>query len=230
MVEEFPAYASDEFCRLVGAESDTLTQDEAREEHRDYPAGSPDDANDGAGGGSDSQEDPDGEDMPSSASAFDDLDFDPEQIPNDISALDRFNLKDTFQCPFMTVERLPLFAVEEWAQAYSRVAKDLLDACDLPVGDPRRRAEIARAAKWYSALPQLILREPGRSHAKNTHIIKLRLRQFLGGNFKPLVHHWFLDARKQHGRARKPRKDSHEDRIKRAVSEILSGDISRGLR
>ena len=72
-----------------------------------------------------------------------------------------------------------------------------MDACALPPSDPTRRQRIIRWSLWYSGLPQIILRSPGRGSIKDTAIIKLRLHQLLNGNFKALIAHWTRDVLKQ---------------------------------
>ena len=118
----------------------------------------------------------------------------------------------------------------DWATAFSKVSKNLNDACELPTDDPLRTKHTLQAAKWYSALPQLILREPSRSPEASVKIIKLRLHQFLTGNYTDLVGHWVKDVRKQRARIRRPRSETSYQRVKRAVDLILRGDIARGLR
>jgi hypothetical protein len=175
-------------------------------------------------------DDLDGNDTPAGLSSFNDSNFDPSTIADDKTALASSNFNDTFLCPFMTVLHVPSGAAEDWARAFGRVTKDLVDACALPLADPTRRGEIVLASKWYSGLPQIILRSPGRGHIKDTKIVKLRLHQFINGNFKVLVQHWVHDVQKQHARTRKPRNDTIEARTARAVKDIFGGDISRGLR
>ena len=108
---------------------------------------------------------------------------------DDKTALASFSFSDTFLCPFTTVLHVPSGAAEDWARAFGCVTKNLIDACALPLEDPTRRAEIVLASKWYSGLPQIILRLLGHGHIKDTKIIKLRLHTFLNGNFKVVVQH-----------------------------------------
>ena len=238
---DFPAYGSTEFAERVSVDPDTLTQDPTNAPNN---VGGGADTNGGGGGGAngDSEadadfggrgvvfDDPDGNDLPVQPSAFTDPTFDVNSIVNDKSALDLFSFDDTFLCPFTTVLHVPSGAAEDWARTFANVTKDLLDACALPLADPSRRAKIILASKWYGILPQIILRSPGRGPEKDTKIIKLRLHQFVSGNFKSLVGHWAKDVQKQHARSRKPRNDTIEARTTRAVKDILDGDISRGLR
>ena len=126
--------------------------------------------------------------------------------------------------------RVPLSLAEDWARVYYTIANTLILACDLPKSDPLRREHILRAAKWYCCLSQLFLRQPGRTTEKNIHIIKLRCHQFLTGDFRALVCHWYNDVLKQRARTRRHRSETFEQRAKRATDLILSGEISRGLR
>ena len=232
---DFPTYGSAEFAERVSLDPEILTQDPMITPNNGGGGGGANgDADGGAGadGGGDGvvPDDPDGNDIPVGPSAFNDPNFDPNNIVDDKTALASFSFSDTFLCPFTTVLHVPSGAAEDWARALGRVTKSLMGACDLPLADPTRRAEINLASKWYSGLPQIILRSPGRGHLKDTKIIKLRLHQFLNGNFKVVVQHWVQDVQRQHARTRKPRNDTIEARTARAVKDILGGDISRGLR
>jgi hypothetical protein len=120
--------------------------------------------------------------------------------------------------------------MESWNKAFARAAKDLIDACKLPQRNRARKESIARALKWYGALPQLIFRSPGRSPARNAYAIKLRLHQFLNSDFKKLLTYWHQDFSKVLSRKRKPVSDSFPTRVKRAEGLISSGRISRGIR
>ena len=163
-------------------------------------------------------------------SAFDDPAFNVLGIPNDITALDCFNIEDTFINPFTGVLRIPQATWQDWAASFSKVSRNLLDACNLPADEPMRGKHILQAAKWYSALPQLILRQPGRNLEADTKIIKLRLHQFLTGNYSDLIQHWVKDVRKQRTRRRRLQGETSLQRVKRAIDLILRGDIARGLR
>ena len=112
-----------------------------------------------------------GKDVIVEPSAFDDKTFNVLNLPNDISALDPFNIEDTFINPFSGVLRVPQSAWADWATAFSKVSNDLINACELPTDDPMRTKRILQAAKWYSALPQLILREPSRSPDADVKIV-----------------------------------------------------------
>ena len=128
-----------------------------------------------------SSDDVAGRDLPTGPSAFDNPSFVPSSILNDLSSLDAFNMTDLCLNPFTSMLRVPSSVAEDWARGYYVVTSTLVAACDLPVSDPSRREHILRAAKWYCGLPQLFLRQPGRSAEKNVNIIKLRLYQFLTG-------------------------------------------------
>ena len=142
-----------------------------------------------------------------------------------LEAIDAYSLYGTFLYHFTTVLRIPTQLAEDWARAFSRVCKTLITALELPEA-PDKNAKVMRAAKWYSAFPQVIWpRWP-----QNLHILQLRLNLFLNGNYKSLISHWHRDVIQQRRRRRKPSNDTIEARTVRAVSEILDGDISRGLR
>ena len=125
---------------------------------------------------------------------------------------------------------IPNSAIEDWARVFSRVSHSLIDAVKLPLGTLGRKSAIARASKLYFILPQAILRHPGRSYLQNSNIVRLRLDQFLRGDFNVLLNHWAKDVLKERRRIRKPRNDSEEKQIGRASGLITSGSISRGLR
>ena len=144
--------------------------------------------------------------------------------------MDPFNIEDTFINSFSGVLRVPQGAWVDWAAAFSKATKNLIDACELPASDPMRPRHILQAAKWYSALPQLILREPSRNPEADARIIKLRLHQFLTGNYADLIGHWFKDVRKQRARTRRSQGETSVQRVRRAVDLVLCGDIARGLR
>ena len=144
--------------------------------------------------------------------------------------MEPFNIEDTFINSFSGVLRVPQGAWEDWATAFSKVAKNLNDACELPASDPMRPRHILLAAKWYSAFPQLILREPSRGPEADVRLIKLRLHQFLTGNYADLIGHWVKDVRKQRKRSRRPQGETSVQRVRRAADLVLCGDIARGLR
>ena len=173
--------------------------------------------------------DPDGLDLPVETSAFDNPNFDPDSIPNNIEALDAFNLNDTFQNSFTSMKRVPFEAMEDWARAYSLVAQMLLDACKLLPSDPLYRVTMIRAAKWYSCLTQLILRQPGKG-ARDGKIVQTRLQELHTGNYKSLVAHWYTDVMRQRINTRAPPAEKPEKILKIGVDKILSGDVGRGLR
>ena len=220
-----PLYGSTDFAALVGIECTSLTQD--------FPTRSPQ-RNDGEfendSDDKNTSDDVAGRDLPTGPSAFDNPSFVPSSILNDLSSLDAFNMTDLCLNPFTSMLRVPSSVAEDWARVYYVVTSTLIEACDLPVSDPSRREHILRAAKWYCGLPQLFLRQPGRSAEKNVNIIKLRLHQFLTGNYSDLVSHWYKDVVKQRARSRSHRAESSEQRVKRASDLILSGEIGRGLR
>ena len=132
----------------------------------------------------------------------------------------------------MTIKRIPTSAIEDWARAYSLVAQVLLDACELEPLDPSYRISVIRAAKWYSCLPQLILRQPGKG-TRDGRILLSRLHQILTGNFKPFVVHWYLDSMKQ--RAKNEPCQSRSPKIylsvrwKRFYLRVLDG-VFKGLK
>jgi len=174
-LDEYPAYGSVEFALKVAVAQDSLTQEPPL-----VPPG-------GVGRHDTERVDDDGADdsgSPEDSSAFDNPGFDIESIEDNPSAIDPFSLDDTFQCPFTTVLRIPPSVAEDWARVYSRASKDLADAIELSDDDPTKDIQLARAAKWYSVLPQMILREPGRMGHKDIHILQLRLHQFLNGNLR----------------------------------------------
>ena len=162
-------------------------------------------------------------------SAFDDPNFDPDSIPNSIEALDAFNLNDTFLNSFTSMKRVPFEAMEDWARAYSFVAQMLLDACKLLPSDPLYRVTMIRAAKWYSCLPQLILRQPGKG-ARDGKIVQTRLHELHTCNYKSLVAHWYTDVTRQRTNKRAPPAEKPEKILKSGVDKVLSGDVGRGLR
>ena len=223
----FPEYVSIEFSARVAIDQDILTQPS-------LPAAAPNNNGDidGAFGGDEGTgtDDFDDDARPIRPSALDDPQFNPDLIPDDETAIDLFNFGDTFLCPFTTVLFVPFSASEDWARAYSFVCKNLMDANLLPSSDPTRHQRIIRWSLWFSGLPQIILRTSGRGPMKDTTIIKMRLHQLLNGNFKALLTHWARYGLKHRARIRKPRKDTSDARTSRAVNDILSGDVSRGLR
>ena len=105
---------------------------------------------------------------------------------------------------------IPNSAIEDWARVFSRVSHSLIDAVKLSFGTLGRKSAIARASKLYFILPQAILRHPGRSYLQNSNIVRLRLDQFLRGDFNVLLNHWAKDVLKERRRIRKPRNDSEE--------------------
>ena len=172
--------------------------------------------------------DPDGLDLPVEHSAFDDANFNPDLIPNSFEALDSFDLKDTFLNSFTSMKRVPYAVMEDWARAYSLAAQMLIDACKVSSLDPSYRANITRAAKWYSCLPQLIFRQPGKG-TRDQKIVQTRLHEFLTGNCKSLVSHWYKDVLKQRGVRGSLPVQTSEKKLKDAVDKILSGEVGRGL-
>ena len=60
---------------------------------------------------------------------------------------------------------------------------------------PRSAGGLKKNRDTWGLLKQnSILRSPGRGSEKDTRIIKLRLHQFVSGNFKGLVGHWAQDV------------------------------------
>ena len=131
---DFPTYGSAEFAERVSLDPEILTQDPMI-----APNNGGGGANGGAGGGAGAgggvngvPDDLDGNDTPAGLSSFNDPNFDPSTIADDKTALASFNFNDTFLCPFTTVLHVPSGAAEDWARAFGRVTKNLIDACDLP--------------------------------------------------------------------------------------------------
>ena len=138
-------------------------------------------------------DDTDRPDSSPDSSAFNDPDFKTELIMDSLEAIDAYSLNDTILYPFTTVLQIPTQLAEDWARAFSRVCKTLITALELPEA-PDKNAKVMRAAKWYSAFPQVILRQPGRVGPKNLHILQLRLHQFLNGNYKSLISHTGIET------------------------------------
>ena len=127
------------------------------------------------------------------------------------------------------MKRVPIGAMEDWARAYSFAAQMLLDACKLLPSNPLYRVTMTRAAKWYSFLPQLILRQPGKG-ARDGKIVQTRLHELHTCNYKSLVVHWYTSVMRQRINKRAPPAKKTEKILKSAVDKILSGDVGRGLR
>ena len=217
---DFPPYNSPEFAARCAVQGEDLTQD---------PFIPPTPANDHDGGG-EVLDDPDGKDIPVESSAFDRVDFEISNMVDGLEAIDHFNLADTLLNPFKLLSLVSPSSCEEWASAYALAAKQLIQACERPSNDPLRRIQILRSVKWYCILPQVIFRNPNRDKERNIQIVNFRLRQFLSGNFRDLLGHWFKDVHKERLRARRQRAESSEKLLARAVNLILCGDIGRGLR
>jgi hypothetical protein len=60
--------------------------------------------------------------------------------------------------------------------------------------------------------------------------VNVSLRQFLTGNFRDLLSHWFKDVQKERARVRRRQVGSSEKLLGQAVDLILCGNIGRGLR
>ena len=76
------------------------------------------------------------------------------------------------------------------------MTKRFIQACELPSNDPLRRSQILRSLKWY--ITQVIFRKPNRDKDRSVKIVNFRLlRQFLSGNYRDLLTHWFKDVKKE---------------------------------
>ena len=90
-------------------------------------------------------DDPDGKDLPVEPSAFDRVDFEISDLVDGLKVIDNFNLADTLLNPFKLIPSVAPSSCEEWASTYSAVAKSLIQACELPLNDPLRGAQILRS-------------------------------------------------------------------------------------
>ena len=104
---------------------------------------------------------------------------------NDLNCVDAFDLTDFVLSPFYHPESIPRDCMELWARAFARASQELIDALDSSA--PDRDMKIGTAARWYLGLPQLMLRDNGRSAARRNAAIKGRLSGYLHGDYKAVV-------------------------------------------
>lgn len=117
--------------------------------------------------------------------------------------------------------------MELWARAFARASQELIDALDSSA--PDRDMKIGTAARWYLGLPQLMLRDNGRSAARRNAAIKGRLNGYLHGDYKAVVQRWRDDYDKAASRTRTPRPETKDRRLAQCLKLIYQGFISRGL-
>jgi hypothetical protein len=125
---------------------------------------------------------------------------------------------------FNHIKIVPKPAMSIWVQCYIKASNGLSDALELvPTQDAASRLIIRRAFMWYILLPQLIIRNPGKTSTKNTEIIIMRCVDFLGGNYGALLNKWETDRKKALLRPTRKRKPEDEKaRLKRATDDILN--------
>ena len=144
-----------------------------------------------------------------------------------LEAIDIFNLADVLLNPFKMLSSVATSSCEEWASVYASVTKRFIQACELPSNDPLRRSQILLSLIWYSVITQVIFRKPNRDKDRSIKIVNFRLRQFLSGNYRDLLKHWYKDVKKERARAKRSLTESSEKLLARAVK---CGNIGRGLR
>ena len=147
---------------------------------------------------------------------------------NDLNCVDAFDLTDFVLSPFYHPESIPRDCMELWARAFARASQELIDALDSSA--PDRDMKIGTAARWYLGLPQLMLRDNGRSAARRNAAIKGRLNGYLHGDYKAVVQRWRDDYDKAASRTRTPRPETKDRRLAQCLKLIYQGFISRGLR
>ena len=86
------------------------------------------------------------------------------------------------------------------------------------------------AARWYLGLPQLMLRDSGRSAARRNAAIKGRLNAVLNGDYKALSQRWSDDNDRAVSRKRTPRPETRDHIPAHCLRLFYQGFISRGLR
>ena len=149
-------------------------------------------------------------------------------LPNGLNCVDAFDLTDFVLSPFYHPESIPKDCMELWARVFARVSQGLIDALDY--SGPDRDEKIGTAARWYLGLPQLMLRDNGRSAARRNAAIKGRLNVFLNGDYKVLTQLWRNEYDRAARRKRTARPETKEHRLALCLKLFCQGFISRGLR
>ena len=150
----------------------------------------------------------------------------PLEDPDAPECADSYPLDDYTTSPFNTYEVIPPALACKWARVYSRSAKLLIDAAQS--AQEHRDKKLATAIRWYTALPQLILRDTGRKSSRKLHILESRMDHFLAGRLSITLRQWRGDLAKLHKRTPHHRKEA--DPVKRAINLIYDGFISRATR
>jgi len=82
-------------------------------------------------------------------------------LPNELDCAEAYDLTDFVLSSFHHPESIPKDCIELWARLFARVSQGLIDALDY--SGPDREDKIGTAARWYLGLPQLMLRDNGRT-------------------------------------------------------------------